>query len=417
MIAACGPFERNPHIALALSGGADSLALMFLLARWADQVNGRISALIVDHGLRPESATEAQQVAAWAAEAGVLPHILRWSGDKPSSGLLAAARMARYDLMTQWCRIAGVLHLVTAHQLDDQQETVAMRKARGQSHAGLAGMSLISIRAGVRLLRPLLPVSGVALRKFLSGQGKSWVEDPSNQMLRFERIRWRQGFEGDLPSPIDILCWGEQRAENEKSIADLFARSVTLHTAGYVSVDFESWRAASEQTRITALGQLIQFVAGTDYQPARSALAKALNAMMLSDRVISLGGTLIGRWQGRAIICREAAGVTQRLITNGMWDNRFFVRIIPGLTVGVLGKRGIAEIGRNGGIKLRNRNISPMARTSLPAVRDAFGHLVFVPFLDFDPHGLKNDVHFRFLPHNSATSSGFTVASGGQHTI
>ncbi|MDY0873271.1 tRNA lysidine(34) synthetase TilS [Dongia rigui] len=417
-MAACGPFEPFPHVAVAVSGGADSLALLLLMHRWTRALGGKVRALTVDHGLRAESAAEAQQVALWATAAGIDHHILRWLGEKSGAGLQAAARQARYDLMTAWCRDAGVLHLATAHSLDDQRETVAMRQARGgPSQMGLAGMSLISTRSGVRLLRPLLPVPGALLRHHLTVLGQAWIEDPSNRLTRFERIRWREGREGALPQTADIRHWGEQRVADERAIADLFIRSVDIHAAGHVCVDLDPWKAVPDRWRIPALGQLIRLVAGADYQPAHGALARVAAGWLEAPRVTSLGGALIGHWRGRGLICREAAGVREKLTTSGLWDGRFAVDLAPNMTVGALGEPGVAEIGQSGHSQHWNRDIPPLARAALPAVRDATGRLMLVPYLGFDPYGRGSDTHFRFLPHNSATSSGFTVAYGWQHTI
>jgi tRNA(Ile)-lysidine synthase len=417
-MAACGPFERHPHVAVAVSGGADSLALMLLLDHWARSVGGEVHALTVDHDLRPESAVEARQVGEWARAHGIDHHVLRWQDQKSATGLQAAARKARYDLMMDWCRKAGVLHLATAHQHDDQRETVAMRLARGgASEMGLSGMSLIVPRDGVRLLRPLLPVPGALLRHFLTARGQAWIEDPSNQQTRFERIRWRQGNEGALPDRADILRWGEQRAADELAIADLLMRSVVVHPAGHVCVDLSAWQSPPERLAVPALGQLIRLVAGADYQPAHAALARAVSGWLRDPTVMSLGGALLGHWRGRGLICREAAGVTQELRTSGSWDGRFSIALSPELCVSVLGEAGVAEIGQSGHSRSWNRDIPPLARPALPAIRDATGRLILVPYLGFDPYGRGSDTHFRFLPHNSATSSGFTVAYGWQHTI
>jgi tRNA(Ile)-lysidine synthase len=391
---------------------------MLRLHRWVRALGGRLSALTVDHGLRPESAAEARQVATWATAAGIDHHILTWVREKSSAGLQAAARQARYDLMTAWCRETGVLHLATAHTLDDQRETVAMRRARGgTSQTGLSGMSLISTRSGVRLLRPFLPVRGGTLRLYLTQLGQTWIEDPSNRLTRFERIRWRTGLEGTLPELADIRRWGEQRVVEEQAIADLFVRSVDIHAAGHICVALEPWRAVSERVRIRALGQLIRLVAGADYQPGHSALTRASSNWLENPPVRSLGGALLGHWRGRGLICREAAGVTEELMASGLWDGRFAVDLSPGMKVGALGKRGVTEIGQSGHSQDWNRDIPPLARPALPAVRDATGRLMLVPYLGFDPYGRGSDTHFRFLPHNSATSSGFTVAYGWPHTI
>nr|WP_298687969.1 tRNA lysidine(34) synthetase TilS [uncultured Dongia sp.] len=431
LMAACGPFETKPHLAIGVSGGSDSLALMFLLNHWLISQGGKLTALTVDHGLRAESAKEAKTVANWASAAGIEHHVLAWSGVKPSAGIQAAARHARYDLMTEWCRAAGVLHLATAHQLDDQRETVAMRRARNPAdNFGLAGMSLISARGEVRLLRPLLTVPGAVLKAYLSARNMRWLEDPSNQMERFERIRWRRGLEGPLPTLGEIQAWGEARVATEAAIADLLARSVSVHEAGFVRIDLAPWRAA-QADRLPrahlaprALGQLIAMVGGGDYLPARPALLRALDTLLSGGAGLTLGGTLIGVWRGQGLICREPFAVTEEVqadsLIDCLWDRRFRVTTAgnwKGGRIGVLGERGLAEIGQIPDFRLKDRDIPLPARAALPAVRDATGRLIAVAHLGFDPYEQGSNVQFSFRPHYSATSSGFTVAYGWPHTI
>jgi len=158
LMAALGPFERNARVAVALSGGPDSMALCVLADAWARRRGGRVVALTVDHGLRSDSATEAAVVGGWMGTLGIAHQVLAWEGTKPRSGVQAKARAARYELLTGWCRRAGILHLVLAHEMEDQAETILMRLTRGSGRHGLAGMSAVSETSGVRILRPLLGV-------------------------------------------------------------------------------------------------------------------------------------------------------------------------------------------------------------------------------------------------------------------
>ena len=168
LMAPLGPFERPPSIAVAVSGGSDSLGLGLLLAEWVRDRGGQLIVLTVDHGLRAEAATECAHVAEiFAAIPNCSAHVLRWHGEKPEHGLQAAARAARYALLADWCRAHGVLHLAVGHTAEDQAETVAMRQAHGSGPLGLAGMAALRPEAGVRLLRPLLPVSRPAIRDWL----------------------------------------------------------------------------------------------------------------------------------------------------------------------------------------------------------------------------------------------------------
>ena len=183
---------------IAVSGGPDSTALLTLAARWAGQQKKRrpkLLAITIDHGLRPQAAAEAAAVKRLARRLGVPHRTLRWRGKKPESGLQEAARIARYRLLAQAAARAGYGHVMTAHTLDDQAETVLFRLARGSGLTGLAGMATASpLPVGgseIFLLRPLLHVAKSRLIATLEAAGISYAEDPSNSDPRFTRARLR----------------------------------------------------------------------------------------------------------------------------------------------------------------------------------------------------------------------------------
>jgi len=134
---------RAPALVLAVSGGPDSTALLMLAARWCAALKRgpQLLAVTVDHGLRAQSAAEANSVKRLARKLGVPHKTLRWTGRKPSTGLQEAARETRYRLLAEAARKTGAQHVVTAHTLDDQAETVMLRLARGSGLSGLAAMA------------------------------------------------------------------------------------------------------------------------------------------------------------------------------------------------------------------------------------------------------------------------------------
>jgi tRNA(Ile)-lysidine synthase len=186
-------WKAAPAIILAVSGGPDSIALMWLVARWrATQKRGpRLIAVTVDHGLRPEAAREAREVKALARTLDLPHRTLRWTGSKPRTGLPAAAREARYRLLVQAARSCGATHILTAHTRDDQAETLLMRMARGSGLAGLAAMARQSEREGIVLARPFLHISKSQLLATLSKAKLGFALDPSNRDLSFTRPRFR----------------------------------------------------------------------------------------------------------------------------------------------------------------------------------------------------------------------------------
>ncbi len=190
--AAFAGFEAASHVLAAVSGGPDSTALMGTLAEWTRHRAGpRVSAASVDHGLRSASGAEAERVSELARTFG-LPHaVLTWTGGRRPSVSQDEARRARYRLLLAHAREIGATHLVTAHTLDDQAETLMMRLAAGSGLSGLAGMRREVARGGVRHVRPFLDVAKARLVATCRERGWTFVTDPSNADPRFARARWR----------------------------------------------------------------------------------------------------------------------------------------------------------------------------------------------------------------------------------
>lgn len=187
------PWKALPAIVLAVSGGPDSVALMWLAARWrrALRRGPRLFAVTIDHGLRKDAAREAREVKQLAATLGIEHRTLRWQGAKPKTGVPAAAREARYRLLARAAREAGASHVATAHTRDDQAETLLMRLLRGSGVAGLSAMAAETEREGVRLTRPLLETSKAELIATLEAAGVGFADDPTNRDAAFTRPRLR----------------------------------------------------------------------------------------------------------------------------------------------------------------------------------------------------------------------------------
>ena len=193
-----GALSEFPALVLAVSGGPDSTALLWLAARWRGSLERppKLVAVTIDHGLRKESAREALAVKRLANKLKVEHRTLRWTGAKPTTGIQQAARNARYRLLAEAARKAGARHLLTAHTLDDQAETLLFRMARGSGVSGLAGMSLLDgvpvpEGRGIALIRPFLRIPKTRLIATLDAAGVPYATDPSNADPRFARPRFR----------------------------------------------------------------------------------------------------------------------------------------------------------------------------------------------------------------------------------
>ena len=349
-MAGLGPFERRPRLAIAVSGGPDSLALCLLAERWARARDGTVVGLIVDHGLRPTSTAEARQAASWLAARGIAQRILPWPGPKPATGIQAAARAARYELLAGWCRAAGVLHLLLGHQQDDQAETVALRAARGSGPDGMAGMAAVREIAGLRLLRPLLGVPKATLVAFLAAERQAWLDDPSNLAPGFARAGLRRG------PPLDGAALGAlaqaraaARADRERAAAAWLARHARIDGAGFVTLDRAALEAAPCTLARRILQQTLLAVGGAPYPPRRARLERLVAAVRSASarRGWTLAGCRILANADRLLVCREAGAIAEVLAPRAgvwqSWDRRFAIRAagkLDGLQVRALGVEG-----------------------------------------------------------------------------
>jgi tRNA(Ile)-lysidine synthase len=307
-----GPFEARPIIATAVSGGADSMALALLLDRWTRARGGAVIALTVDHRLRPEAGAEARRVGNWLAARGIGHRTLIWKRPKgvPTSALQAKAREERYRLLTGWCRRQGVLHLALAHHAGDQAETVLMRLARGAGFDGLAGMSQVLSRHGVRLIRPLLAVDPQRLRTGLAAMGQDWIEDPSNRDEGFERIRWRHLIPSGLQLPIAGAAAeiGQERCRRERALAELLARARL--NPGQAELSLSLLLAAPPEQALAGLARLLMAVGGAPYPSRRESLERVLFNLAAGGPSRTLGGCRVVARRGRLLILAEKAAAT-----------------------------------------------------------------------------------------------------------
>ena len=406
-MAPLGPFEPSPRIAVAVSGGPDSLALCLLAERWARARGGTVFGLTVDHRLRPESGAEAAQVRRWLAARGIAHRTLRWSGARRAGGSQEAARSARLALLVCWCRQARILHLLLGHQREDQAETALQRLVRGSGIDGLAAMAPVRLAmepggGGVRLLRPLLPVPRAALLATLADCDQSWIDDPSNRGQRYTRPRLavalaRLGPEGLSAERLARAAGraADDRAALDRLCTDLLAGCAHPSPAGFVTLELASLRRVPPALALRALGSTVTTVSGAPHPPRMERLER-LAERLLGDggAAATLGGCRVVPRKGRVVICREPAAASEvRTLTPGqtaLWDRRFLVSLHrsagPGpFRVCRLGADGMTQaraLARAAGIPLRTDCIPAPARPALPALFGLDG-LLAAPHLGF----------------------------------
>ncbi len=352
------PARRTP-LAVAVSGGGDSLALLLLLSDWSRTSGCELHAVTVDHGLRPESAGEANWVAARCVELRVPHATLRWRDWNGKGNLQSEARSARRRLISDWAKENGISSIALGHTMDDQAETFLLRLARGSGVDGLSAMQMVSSDGGVDWVRPLLRLRRGDLRMYLRSREVSWLEDPSNQDLRFDRVRARQALE--LLAPVGIgtpklssTADNMARARSALQIMtdDVLKQSAECRATGDAVLDVDGYSQAPEEIRLRVLAALLCRVSGERYRPRFTGLLDLDSAIVSSEvgaGVTYHGCILRNAAGGRVVVRREFARVQARIpAAKGVWDGKWAVFDLEanhgGTMIGAVGPEGLRQL-------------------------------------------------------------------------
>jgi tRNA(Ile)-lysidine synthase len=281
--------------AIAVSGGADSLALMLLMEAWARETS-RPPAIVltVDHGLGAHSKDAARDVLKQAKQCGLEAHALVWRGAKPASDIEAAARTARYSLLGKWCAAHAVQGLYVAHTLDDQAETFLLRLGRGSGLDGLSAMRAVSPYPmpgfeTLKVIRPLLATRRAALRHFLASRKIAWFEDAMNADPRFARVRVRQAWPAleDIGlSPERIAAAAEHLArarEALESATNLFLDTACRFESDRIVLDGAQLARLPAEIGLRALAAVLARLSGATYRPRFERLEKLYLAIQSGE--------------------------------------------------------------------------------------------------------------------------------------
>ncbi len=350
-----GPFEPFPRLAVAVSGGADSMALVLLARDWASRRGGDVLALIVDHGLRPESEAEAGLTSRRLTAKGIPCRNLSVPNLARGSALAERAREARYRLLLDACSDEGIAHLLLGHHRGDQAETIMMRVLAGSATRGIAGMPGLVETRYARLLRPLLNIATERLRCFLAAQGVDFVEDPSNRDPHALRARLRMAHadpagtgEGTQAIAQAARAAGRFREERDRDVARILAMRATIWPEGHAFL-------TPGPIDPDALAALLATVAGAPHAPPAGRVA----VLARSPRPATLGGVRIlpgGRLGCGWLFVRERRRAAGPVVARAgaIWDGRFRLTEAPpeglaaGPTMGALGDRAAEFRDRRG---------------------------------------------------------------------
>lgn len=335
--------SSRQSVIAAVSGGSDSTALLLLLHDHLLGLRGsapQLVAVTVDHVLRASSADEAAAVARFCAGRGIEHRTLRWSEPKPSSGIPAAAREARYRLLARAAADAGTDIVFTGHTADDQAETVFMRKERGDG-MGLAGMAPATLYDGATwLLRPLLGERRQDLRDYLVARGAPWSEDATNADVRFERPRARARLAPNGQPPPEsggeaasLLAIAAREAARRTDIASraagLLSTLARMAAPGLLHIDPSFAGHHDREAALRALGVLLATVGGSGFPPPAERVEELLARLADPPLRGTLSRTLIAARGDGVWLARETRGLPEAgpAEDGAVWDGRFRLRM------------------------------------------------------------------------------------------
>ena len=332
-------------VGVAVSGGSDSLALLHLMVA----AGIRVSAITIDHDLRPEAADEARFVAGLCAGLRVPHKVLVWDHGAIAGNLPDAARRARYGLMADWAGARGIARVMLGHTADDQAETVLMGLARGAGLDGLCGMRPWWNEDGVRFERPLLGVGRASLRAYLTRAGVAWVDDPTNDDAQYQRVRARKALAVLRPLGITVKGLGEvasnlaaARTAVVAGVGEAAAR-IGQERGGALILQRIAFLALPDDIRRRLLIAALRWVASAEYAPRAEAVLRLQDAVA-QCRDATLWGCRIQVSPDEISITREPRAVMG--VIGGpdqAWDHRWRLEgpAAAGLEVRALGAAGL----------------------------------------------------------------------------
>lgn len=302
---------KHRRIAVAVSGGADSMVLMHLVA------HAKINAVVltVDHQLRPTSGAEAAHVKKTAENLGLGHETLTWAGPKPASGVEAAARTARYGLMTSYCRAHKIDVLLLAHHADDQIETFLINLSRGSGVYGLAAMRSENVRDGIAFVRPLLDVPRSALLDYAEKNKIKFFHDDMNDDAALLRVKMRKNRHvladklaiSDDRILLAVKSLGRVRDMLTDRVDDLIQAIAPENGRTVFGVSFLFDMPG--ELRLKFISRLLHIIGRSTYPPRLKNVEGVLDKLQ-SDTILTLNHCVIRRFKDNILIAPEGASVS-----------------------------------------------------------------------------------------------------------
>ena len=404
-----GPYEKKPHLAVAVSGGCDSLCLSFLAKKWVNSVDGRITALLVNHGLRKESDKECIEVKKILKKMNIRCLSFKWKLKKKlKNRVQEEARKFRYNIIQDWCFKNNVKHLLVAHHFEDQKETFLMRLNSNSNIYGLACMPKVLVKKEIRILRPFLDIKKEEIIKFLKEKEIKWIEDPSNASTKYFRNKIRKILpELEKKGLTDIKLRKlikkaqEERQKIEVKFNYWFKKNVKIYNLGYASLNIKSLKLLAKDEFIFNFCKILTIISGSTYAP-KSRYVYNFYKKIKSNKIlphVNLGGCHIFIYKEKLYVSREIFKRSRKQeidfqFNKIIWDNRFEIKYEKN---NLFLKKGLGKLffikqlqlngwntilSNNANLK-QSLNLPNKVILTLPAIKNKKNDVLYVPHLKY----------------------------------
>ena len=405
-----GPYEKNPHLAVAVSGGCDSLFLAILTQKWVSTRGGKVTALIVDHGLRKNSVKECKKTQRILKKSKISSYCFKWVQSKiTKKGVQEKAREFRYNVFEDWCFNKNIAHLLVAHHFEDQKETFLMRLNDNSNVYGLACMPKILFKKKIRILRPLLDLKKKEIIEYLKEKKINWIEDPTNLSSKYSRNRLRKILpklekKGLTDKKLKKILKRAQKERNkiENKSTVWLIKNVVIDPLGYASINFNSLKLLNKYDFTFIFSRILNIISGSLYS-TKSKYVYNFYTKIKSYEITNhtnLGGCHILFFKKKLYVCREIFKKNRKQkihfkFNKIIWDNRFEIEHKKNINFFLRKKLGksifIEQLQKNGWneILLKNEKLKKKFSIpnkiilSLPAIKNKKNDVLYVPHLKY----------------------------------
>ena len=350
--------SKLKKIAVAVSGGVDSMCLTFLLNEVCKRNNISLTAITVDHKLREKSTFEANKVSQYLRSISIDHIILTWQHGIIKSDIQNKARQARYKLICDYCKDHNIENLFVAHTFDDQAETVLLRILRGSGVDGISGIEFKIEINKVHIIRPLLKFKKSQILNFMQDQNLLWFEDESNKNIKFDRVKVRNLISDcdedfKFTQRLNLLAENAKRAKNfiDYHVKKVFEENCVIGNLGYISIQRFNLLDQHEEIRFRLINHIIRYIKNNfDQYPIRIEKLKSLSQSFEKSNQLksTIHGCVILLHRDIIYFYKEQKFIEPMKILNkgkSIWDNRYTLFInLEGLQVSNLTKEVWSKI-------------------------------------------------------------------------